>query len=113
MAYTMSVRQLFESLLPRLLQETSFDVDGPVLFQIAGKDGGTWWVDFRARTIAEDVASSAANTIVRAHEGDFMALLEGRMSVDDGLLTGRLHLAGDAASIPYLVDALARIRGSL
>jgi len=48
------------------------------------------------------------HVIVRAQWGDFLALVEGTMSVEDGLLTERLHLAGDATRLTKLAEVLTR-----
>ena len=120
MAYTTTTEQLFTDVVPAWLSAsaaTADDVEGAVLFQIEGKHGGTWLVDFRARTVAGlDGALPAGSTVkavVKAAERDFMALVEGRMSPDDGLLTKRLQLAGDAVAIAQLMDAFGKLRATL
>lgn len=120
MPYTTNPQQLFMNVMPAWLQASPSggdDVAGAVLFQIDGPVGGTWLVDFRARTVtAADgqlPPGSAVKAVVKAEGRDFMALVEGRMSPDDGLLTKRLHLAGDAVALAQLMDAFSRLRASL
>lgn len=110
MTYTTTPQQLFDDVLPGFIAGARVDIAGPVLFQIEGKDGGTWVVDFGQRTVSAGGAAAPVKAIVRAQAGDFMALVEGRMSPDDGLLTKRLHLAGDAAALAHLMDAFAELR---
>lgn len=110
MPYATTAQQLFDDVLPGFLAGAQVDIGGPVLFEIEGKHGGTWVVDFGKRTVTAGAASSPVMAIVRAQAGDFMALVEGRMSPDDGLLTRRLHLAGDAASLAHLMDAFEKLR---
>ena len=117
MPYTTTTQQLFTTVVPAWLKGASpsgDDVEGAVLFQIEGRTGGTWLVDFRARTVTEGnlPAGSTVKAVVKAQDRDFMALVEGRMSPDDGLLTKRLHLAGDAAALAQLMDAFAKLRAT-
>jgi hypothetical protein len=115
MAYTTTTQQLFTTLVPAFVRSAKVDIAGPVLFQIEGDNGGSWLVDFHARTVTEGKlpAGATVKAIVRAQERDFMALVEGRMSAADGLLTKRLHLAGEAAALAVLMDALEQLRASL
>ena len=113
MAYTTTTKQWFNDAAPALVDAAGDDVAGaiagPVLFEIAGADGGAWLVDFALRTVRSVDASkpgAVPKLIVRAAERDFMALVEGRMSADDGVLTKRLHVAGDVSSIARLMTAL-------
>jgi hypothetical protein len=124
MAYTTTTQELFATFVPGFLAGAAPSPAGRVLFDIEGMNGGTWLVDFGARTVtggaraadavgATGVAQGRVQAIVRAAERDFMALVEGRMSADDGLLTQRLRVAGDAASIAHLMDAFAGLRATL
>ena len=118
MAYTTTAHQLFSTVVPAWLKGSSAsgdDVEGAVLFQIDGRTGGTWLVDFRARTVTEGnlPPGSTVKAVVKAQDRDFMALVEGRMSPDDGLLTKRLQLAGDAVALAQLMDAFAKLRATL
>jgi hypothetical protein len=108
MAYTTTTKQFFETAAPALVANGPSEV-GAVLFDIEGVDGGAWLVDFAAHSVkAVDAAKPGTKprVIVRAAERDFMALVEGRMSADDGIITKRLHLAGDVAAIARLMSAL-------
>jgi putative sterol carrier protein len=106
MAYTTTTKELFETTVPQLVRNKDVDVAGPVLFEITGNDAGTWTVDFKNRSVTAGRVDGNLAVIVRAQEHDFMALVEGRMSPSDGIITGRLSLAGDAASIFHLMDAI-------
>ena len=115
MAYTTTTQQLFTNFVPAFIKDATVDIPGAVLFEIEGKNGGTWLVDFRARTVTEGTlpAGATVKAVVKAQERDFMALVEGRMSADDGLLTKRLQLAGDAVALGQLMDAFAKLRATL
>lgn len=67
---------------------------GVVSFVIEGESGGTWWVDFTSGDVSTE--ERPASLTLKARDRDFMALLEGRMSSSDGLLTDRLVVSGDA-----------------
>ena len=112
MAFTTTTRQLFTDLVPAFVKDGTIDIPGVVLFDIEGKDGGSWLVNFQSRTVSEGglPAGATASAIVRAQARDFMALVEGRMSADDGLLTKRLQLAGDAVALGQLMDVFVKLR---
>jgi putative sterol carrier protein len=110
MPYTTTARQLFDTVVPAFVEKASVDIAGPVLFEIEGKNGGVWIVDFQKKTVTAGRLQSSLKAIVRAQDGDFIALVEGRMSPADGLLTKRLHVAGDAAAIATLMGAIEQLR---
>jgi hypothetical protein len=105
--YVTTAKEFFAGFVePRLK-----DVQGPFValrgryeFDVEGEGGGRWFVDFDRRSIGPQ--GEGAQCIVRAAERDFMALVEGRMSVSDGILTERLHLAGEAGALIHLLEAL-------
>lgn len=115
MAYTTTTQQLFRHFVPAFVQSAEVGIAGAVLFDIDGDNGGSWLVDFRARTVTDGSLPPGAlvKVVVKAQERDFMALVEGRMSAADGLLTKRLHLAGDAAALAELMDAFQRLSVSV
>lgn len=112
MAYTETAEAFFARLSKGGLQQAP-QLERVVEFTIEGDGGGVWTLDLQSREIhAKDVESlgKKADVLVRARERDFMALVEGRMSAQDGLLTERLHLAGEAGAIGELMDALSALR---
>ena len=78
-------------------------------FDIEGDGGGAWTVDFLNKTVSEG-KTGQPKVILRAFNGDFMALVEGRMTAEDGIVTKRLHLAGDIAAIAQLMTQLSTLR---
>lgn len=108
MAYTMTTQQFFEGPMTRLVAEPSplREVGGVIQFAIEGESGGDWLVDLE-RGQVESGQASAPSCIIRARALDFMALVEGRMSVSDGVLTDRLQITGDMARLTRLFQALA------
>ena len=105
MAYTTTAREYIESLFERLGDDSPLrDVGGVVAFEIEGDNGGTWMLDLDNGKTASDDARP--DCIVSASERDFMALVEGRMSVQNGLLTSRLVVAGEAARLVALMGTL-------
>lgn len=106
MPYTQTASEFFKA-MPPLLEQKKIDINALVRFDIPGR--GTWDVDFVSHALVDDAARKPT-VIVRAHERDFMALVEGRMSPADGIISERLHLAGDAAAIGALMGALERLR---
>jgi hypothetical protein len=111
MAYDTTAAEFFQAQLPALLRAAPLN-DGVVRFEIGGADGGVWLVDLANRSVqpaAPESAASAPTVLVRANARDFMPLVEGRMSASDGVLTERLHVAGDVVRVGELLDLLSRL----
>ena len=100
----MTAQDIFARLTPTVLG--SVDIDGPVRFDIGD---AVWTVDFAGKTVTEGKGEGPFSAIVTAAEGDFVALVEGRMTAADGLITGRLKLAGEATALAHLVDGLGAL----
>ncbi len=101
--------QFFKDTVPALLSASgapALSLPAPAVFQIGGKDGGVWSIDVDNKTVIAGQVPPPVSVIVKAEERDFMALVEGRMSAADGVLTGRLSLSGDVAAIAALMEAL-------
>jgi hypothetical protein len=111
MAYTTTAQSFFAEVLPPTLQDAAAplrQVGGLIEFDIQGPAGGTWFVDLEAGRVLRQ--GTAPDCIVRAADRDFAALVEGRMSVSDGLLTERLTVAGEAGRLVRLFEALSTLR---
>lgn len=100
MAYTDKPKDFFQKLEKLAGGKPLADGVGTVSFDIEGDGGGAWTVDFGSGRVSTGKGESALT--VRARAGDFMALVEGRMSPADGVLTERLELAGDALAASKL-----------
>jgi putative sterol carrier protein len=88
---------------------------GVIEFTIEGEAGGIWTVDLAVGSVEPRGVTDAgkrADVLVRARDRDFMALVEGRMSPQDGILTERLFVTGEATAITRLFSALASLRGA-
>ncbi len=107
--YTTTPQQFFDAVLPSWLSQAGGSAApiGTVEFSLVGQGGGNFWVDFEAGEVSRE--ERAPHCIVRAEAADFMALVEGRMSVTDGLLSERLGLAGEAVRLSFLTGALERL----
>ena len=92
-----SIKDLLPALAP---------LGGVMKVDIEGEGGGVWYLDLDVGTVSR--SARTPNVIVRAQWGDFLALIEGKMSVEDGLLTERLHLAGDATRLFRLAEAVGK-----
>ena len=104
MAYTETVPEFFG----RLALPPNEQIMGIAEFQI--EDGRNYRFDLASGNAIKN--SEAPDVIVRARANDFMALVEGRMSVEDGILTERLHVAGDMLKITQLIGALKMVQSS-
>jgi putative sterol carrier protein len=104
MAYTETVPEFFG----RLALPANDQITGIAEFQI--EDDKNYRFDLASgNSVKKRVAP---DIIVRARANDFMALVEGRMSVEDGILTERLHVAGDMIKITQLIGALKMVQSS-
>jgi putative sterol carrier protein len=113
MAYTETTEQFFDRISSGL--KGLKEVGGVIEFTIEGEGGGQWTVDLDKSTVENEgteALGKTPNVLVRARERDFMALIEGRMSPDDGVLTERLHLAGDVTQLAKLMGALESLRAA-
>ena len=81
---------------------------GTCAFELEGPGGGRWVVDFDGGKVT--ASSQPASRVLRAATLDFIALIEGRLTVSDGLLTQRLHLTGEAAGFHPLAQTLNQLR---
>ena len=88
----------------RLELPTTSNQTGVVEFQI--EDEKTYRLDLGQGKVDRKAKGPAPEIIVRARALDFMALVEGRMSFEDGLLTERLHVAGDMLKITHVMGVL-------
>jgi putative sterol carrier protein len=114
MAYTDKPTDFFKTLASGLTGDLNLfeGIDGVIEFTIEGDDGGVWTLDVPNKRIDEgDVQKlgKKADMLVRAQARDFMALVEGRMSAHDGILTQRLHVAGDAKTLTQVISKIEAI----
>jgi putative sterol carrier protein len=109
MATSPTVREFFEVTLPPLLAEGRLaQVGGTLGFEISGEEGGRWYVDLDRGEISTD--PRPVDLLLRAHELDMLAMLEGQLSPADALVTERLQVAGEVARMMRLAEALRGLR---
>lgn len=104
MAYTTTAKQFVEGggLQELFSRNAPKAITGVIKLEIEGDGGGTWYVDPTKKSVTGS-SKQKPTCIVRAQARDFMALVEGRMSPADGVLTERLHIAGSAAKVSRLM----------
>lgn len=90
-------------ILPRLAIS---GIRGTIKLEIRGDQGGTFYVKMNGTTELT-TKPLKPDVILRATRKDFEALLTGRMSFQDGLLTERLTAAGDFAMLTRLGPLVA------
>jgi hypothetical protein len=101
----MTARDFFTQVVPhRLADGRAGPLRGSVRFEIDGPGGGAWVVDFDGKTVTS--GAGVARSSVRAAERDFMAVVEGRMSISDGMVTDRLQVAGEVTALLNLGETL-------
>ena len=108
MAYTTTAKQFIEDLPKKLTPGSALRaVGGVVSVEIEGEDGGNWLLDLdQGKLVSGQVRPTS---IIRANALDFMACIEGRMSVRDGLLSERLHLAGEVGKLSQVMALLSEL----
>lgn len=108
MAYTTTAREYIENILPDRLKTASGSFTGILDLEIYGQNGGHWFIDLASgRNVA---AAKSTKLIMRATDIDFMALIEARMSLADGLLTGRLKITGEILELTKLFESLVETK---
>jgi putative sterol carrier protein len=100
MAYTDKPQDFFARLEQEGAALPRTDGIGAVHFRIGGEGGGEWTFDFGVGKRAAPGQQAALT--VEAQARDFMALVEGRMTASDGILTERLSVRGDALAATRL-----------
>jgi putative sterol carrier protein len=90
------VRAVFEGLADRFRADKAAGVDAVFQFSISGPGGGDWFVVVKDQTctVQEGVHPSPTTTLKMA-DGDFLALVEGKLSAMQAFSTGRLKIEGD------------------
>ena len=114
MAYTETAPELFKRLGGMPLNEMFAGIHGKFAVEIEpnqkkGVTGGTWVVDVDNNEVKLG-DPAGCKVLLKAQELDFMALVEGRMSAEDGVLTERLSVAGDMAVVSQLMGAFDKLR---
>jgi putative sterol carrier protein len=104
--YATTATQFFEQHAPALLAVPGVSGAGGGLVEFQIEGSGTWTIDFAKRSVVRGEGKAPVQAIVKAHERDFMAMLEGRMTPADGFLTQRLHVSGEMATIGRLMAAV-------
>ncbi len=105
-----SVKDFFDRRVPDALRrhpDRAKEVDATFLFNIAGKDGGTWTADL-ASTPPRCQAGTAGKPqcTIEASDDDFRSLIDGGTPVAVQLyMSGRLKVGGD----PMLISRLLRL----
>ncbi|HEY77149.1 MAG TPA: short-chain dehydrogenase, partial [Thermoflexia bacterium] len=92
----LSVRAVFEGLADRFRADKAAGVDVVFQFSISGPGGGDWFVVVKDQTctVEEGVHPSPTTTLKMA-DGDFLALVEGKLSAMQAFSTGKLKIEGD------------------
>ena len=94
---------------PELLQKLEGSkLSGIYKLELRGTDGGTWYVRLGdgMQVVDKIEDDEHPDVIVRTDSIDLKALLDGRMSVSDGLVSERLSLVGDVTKIAQLKNAI-------
>lgn len=92
--------------------EVSGTVDGTFVFNLSGKDGGAWTVDFRSgMEIRQGLGKGDCEVAVSAE--DFVAISTGKMNPQAAFLMGRVGLSGDASKLIGLSAFFERCQDAL
>ena len=94
---------------PELVQKLEgSNLKGIYKLELRGDDGGTWYLRLGdALQVVDKIDDDEhPDVIVRTDSIDLKALLDGRMSVSDGLVSERLSLVGDVTKIAQLKNAI-------
>jgi ubiquinone biosynthesis protein UbiJ len=95
----MTPKELFESVLPKILREhpeRAREVAATICFEITGEEGGRWIVDAQAippRVVTETTGVVACT--ISAHAADFQAMLAEPRSALTLFQQGKIRVSGD------------------
>jgi len=94
-----TVKEVFERHIPDRLKakpDVVSKINAVYQFNISGPGGGSWSVDCTAPggRIAEGSASNARCTVT-ATDGDFLAIVNGKLNPQMAFMSGRLKIQGD------------------
>lgn len=93
-------------IVPRLAHS---GLRGTMKLEIDGEQGGTYYVKLNGVTEIT-TRPCKVDCILRATRRDFEALVTGRMSLADGVLTERIEVAGDLALVTKLGKLAAELK---
>ncbi|NWF71366.1 MAG: SCP2 sterol-binding domain-containing protein [Chloroflexi bacterium] len=97
MPYTKEqVAGIFPSMVARFLPEKADGVDAIVQFDLAGDNGGQWWLRI-ANGVCEhgDGAAEAPKLTIKANADDYYAVATGAMNPMQAYMGGKLKIQGD------------------
>ena len=99
-------------LLERLMQS---DLQGLFKLELRGDDGGVWYVRLgeRLEVLEQIEEGEHPDAIVRTDRYSIEALIAGKMTVSDGLVSERLSLVGDVTKLVDIKRALTGNRAGV
>lgn len=89
-------REFFEKVLPgRFDPEKAKGIEATVQMDITGTNGGTWTITMKDQKMAvTEGPHPSPNMLVRVADGDFINIVNGKMSGVEALMAGRLEFKG-------------------
>lgn len=88
-------------------QEKFKDADFRCQFDIAGKNGGKWYIlaDSKRKIVAKGMMENPVSTVM-IQEDDFIKMVRGELNAPMAVLTGKVKVIGDINHIVKLVETL-------
>ena len=105
-----SVRDIFERHLPERLKakpDVVAKINAIYQFNISGAGGGAWSVDCTAGGTISAGTAAAARCTVAMTDGDFLAVVNGKLNPQMAFMTGKLKIQGDMALAMKLQQILS------
>lgn len=96
MATAEEVQQVFPAMVERFQPEKAIDVDAIIMFDLAGENGGFFWIkvaDGTAQAGEGEIAN--ASMTVKASADDWFAVATGQMNPMQAFMSGKLKILGD------------------
>lgn len=104
---TQTPKDFFEKALPlRFKPEKAAGIDIIVQINIAGVEGGNWFVTIKDQKLQaiEGIHPSPTVTL-KMNENDFLDMMNRKISPEKAFFTGRVHFKGDISVALKLRDA--------
>lgn len=101
--------QLIDLLKRAFVKENAVGVNTCIQFNLAGADGGNWFMKIKNQTMEiQDGSTDDANAEIKIKTADFLGIITGELDPLKAFFTGKIKISGDQSAVMKLV-ALFRV----
>ena len=103
--FAMTVKEIIEVKIEKKIKEKKGEVDGIVVLDISGPDGGVWTIDCTNAIIKEEDTASPLVRI-KMSDSDFVDMIDGKLNAISATFSGKLKIEGDMAAATKLAQII-------